>query len=131
MTKAQTGLVSRTNHRGTSSAKVLLELPVAAAARLPRDDEIQTRHESDELTAGARLLSRIIRDAFTAASAFLPMARGQFPSMRKDLGIEFPAQLGSLDVVRRRRSLLHKPFGNHLSIPPAPAVEHAVCDPGQ
>jgi hypothetical protein len=57
----------------TDPAQEFLELPLTARARLARDDEVQARHEGDELAARARLeaaqTERVFDDLGTALAS--------------------------------------------------------------
>ena len=54
---------------GAGPAQELLKLPLAAAAGLARDDQIEAGHERNELAATAGLGTGILGNALTAATA--------------------------------------------------------------
>ena len=82
---------------------------------------------------GAGLLPGVSRDALAAATAFRPVPSGQFPAVRKDLRVEFPAQFGRFDVAGRLGRLVHEPLGDDLPVrSSAPrATCNRQCAPGR
>ena len=117
--------------RRTGPAEVFLVLPIAAAAGLAGDDQVEARHEGDQLAAGAGLGAGVGRDALAAPAALAGQARGQLPAVGEDLGVDLEAHLRAVDVVGRRGGLLDEPLRDHLPVVPAAVVDHAVGDPGQ
>src|SRR5262245_20901602 len=84
----------------TGAAQVFLVLPVATAAGLSRHDQIEARHEGDELAAASRLLPGVDRDAGAAAAAFAGETCRQFPSVREYLGVDLETHLGTCHGMR-------------------------------
>src|SRR5207249_796366 len=108
------------------TAQVLFKGPFAATARLAGGDEVEARHERNELPPGAGLFPRICRNALAAATAFRPMPRWQFPTVGEYLWVQLPPQLRSFHVAGRLGRPVHEPLGDDLPVLPAPLVQHAI-----
>src|SRR5438067_10023047 len=118
-----------TKHCLAGPAQVFLKLPLAAAAGLARNDQVEAWHKRDELPAGAGLGARVGGDAFGASTAFASQARGQFPAVGDDPRFDLPSHFGSLHVMGWRSGFVHKPFRYDLRVIPSPAPKYAVGDP--
>ena len=99
-------------------------------ARLAGDDQVEARHEGDQLASGAGLGAGVRRDAPAAPASLARQARRQLPAVGEDLGVDLEAHLRAVDVVGGCGGLFHEPLRDHLRVIPAAAVGHAVGDPG-
>ena len=59
-----------------SLAEVFFKLPLSAAAGLARDDQVEARHERDQLASGAGLGSGVGGDSATAPASLASQRAG-------------------------------------------------------
>ena len=122
-TRGAAGVVSgrsaSSDDRRAGPAQEFLVLPVAAAARLAGDDQVEARHEGDQLASGAGLGAGVGRDAPAAPASLAGQARGQLPAVGEDLGVDLEAHLRAADVVGRCGGLLDEPLRDHLPVHPS------------
>src|SRR5205814_2201370 len=83
------------------AAEVFFERPIAAAAGLAGDDEVEAGDEGDELAARSGLLACIAWNTLATAAAGAVEIGGEFPTMSEDSRIELPTKLLSLDGMGR------------------------------